>query len=132
MDSDHQLGNFLRIAQERASLKRDRLIARQQFTHGQTHIGRLQGIAHIGDGDTGALHTHRVQLNQYRTSRTTDSRHASGAGYAFQIIFYTVRDTLQIIGASVRIFTVQGQTQDRHILNPLRLHQGRQHTCIFG
>ena len=120
---DHQVGHFRGLRQVRPSFDGHALVATQQVAHWQPQVGRLQSHAQIMHGDARAVHALRVNLDQHRTARPTDGDHIAGARHALDVGFNAVRHAFQIKSAHIRIFPMQGERHDGHVVDALGLDE---------
>ena len=128
----YQVGHVAGLRQIRACLDGDALVSGNQLTHRHARVGRLQRHAQRLHGDAGSRHAARIHLNPHRTAGAAQCLHFTGAGDALYVRFDTVRHPLQVVGAGRRIFAVERQRDDGHVINALGLDDGLHHAQAFG
>ena len=124
--ANHQGGDFVRIAQKLARFNAHLLVARNHFADGQPHIRGQNRLVQFGQGESHAIQTRRVNFHHHGAPGAANRGYFARAGHPFQVRFHAVGDALQVKGTAGIVFAIQGQRDNRHIINALGLDDGRE------
>ena len=122
LGAQHHRAHILGVAQEITDLDQHRLVAVDQPPGLVGAIGRRQGVDDIRAGETPGGELLRVELHPELTVGATDDARLSDLGHALDRRLDLHRDPAQ--GQVIVVGAVQGQGQDRHIVDGARLDQG--------
>ena len=127
----HQPGDVFAAAEKRAGLYRHFRVVVDERARMRDGVVCRQGLPQVVERHAETGDALRIEFDMHNLARAAYRVDIPGSRDALYFRFERVRDFQQVLGSARRIFRPQRRRDDRHIVNALGFHDGRQDAEIL-